>query len=487
MAFDRSTAKPIVATGFKKFDPSTARPAAQFSDQDVSSDSDFLPFAGTSVGAIGQSGAEYLGNTAQAILHPIQTAQGIGNMALGAAQKFVPGTQPQEVYADAVGEFVKNRYKNFDAFRETWKRDPVGVAADAATILTGGGALVGKVGTASKLSTMARVGQGVGRAGQVLDPLTVTLQAAKLPGRALSRGMQATGASAINQLIKPSNRQFAFGKNPGMAVAKEGIVASSLEDLAAKVGQRRQSIGQQIGQAMDIPQVSSQTVNVADSLSPINESIQTLRKNPRTNASAIQRLENLRDDLLGVVVNPDGTETLTRDLTKMKPRQVFELKQMVGDLTKWTENISDDAVANASLKKVYSNLRGSIERVVPGVKSLNERYANLLEAERAAKNQAYASMRRTPFGLPEMILGGPGVVSGRFDAAIMGVLLAQGARAALKSPYIRTQLAQWMQRASPTEVNAFMNRIPGLKTEMTRTAVLAGTGQQRVQNVGNGQ
>src|SRR3990167_10657704 len=57
-----------------------------------------------------RSGGEYIGNTAQAILHPIQTAQGIGNLALGGAQKLIPCSQPQEVYADAFGQVIQQRY-----------------------------------------------------------------------------------------------------------------------------------------------------------------------------------------------------------------------------------------------------------------------------------------------------------------------------------------------------------------------------------------
>ena len=277
-----------------------------------------------------------------------------------------------------------------------------------------------------------------------------------------------------------SNRQFAFGKNPGRAIAQEGIVASSFDDLAIKIWQRRQVVGQQIGAVLDSPAVANQTLNVTNALDPLNQALTTARKNPRTNAVVIQRLENVRDDLLGVVVNSDGTTTLTRNFTRMRPREVLELKQMVGDLTKWTENISDDTLVNGSLKQVYAKLRLHTERVAPGIHPLNERYANLLEAERATRNQAHAVMRQSPFGLSDVILGTAGGVHGGLDTALVGVLLSQGAKAAMRSPYLRTELAKWIQRASPTEVTSFFNRIPGLQGEAMRAGILAGTGQQRV-------
>ena len=98
MAFDRSTAKPVRG----KFDLSTARPLGQ------SESGGLIP----TIQDVLRSGGEYLGNTAQALLHPIQTAQGIGNLAVGGVQKLIPGTQPQEVYADALGDFLKQRYTN---------------------------------------------------------------------------------------------------------------------------------------------------------------------------------------------------------------------------------------------------------------------------------------------------------------------------------------------------------------------------------------
>ena len=445
--------------------------------------SQFLPFAGTSVGAIGRSGGEYLGNLGQAVLHPIQTAKGLVNIGVGTAQKALPGTQPQEIYADAVGDFIKQRYGSFDALRETWKRDPVGVAADAASILTAGGGAVTKIGTVQGLQRTATAGRVATRVAQVIDPLTVTLQAAKVPVGILSRGVEGIASRAINNLIKPTNRQFAFGKNPGRAVAQEGIVASSLDDLAVKIGQRRQVVGQKIGSVLSNPEVANQSVNAANALDPLNQALTVARKNPRTNAAVIQRLENVRDDLLGTVVNPDGTTTVTRDLTKMRPIEVLELKQMVGDLTKWTENLSDDTLVNGSLKQVYAKLRLHIERVAPGIHPLNERYANLLEAERAARNQAHATMRQSPFGLSDVILGTAGGMRGGLDTALVGILLSQGAKAAMRSPYLRTELAKWVQRASPTEVTAFFNRIPGLQGEAMRVGILAGTGQQRVSDL----
>ena len=470
MAFDRSTAKPVRG----KFDISTARPLGQ------SESGGLLP----TIQDVLRSGGEYLGNTAQALLHPIQTAQGIGNLAVGGVQKLIPGTQPQEVYADALGDFLKQRYGSFDAVKETLKRDPVGMMADASMFMTGGAGAVTKIGEISAIPKIVSAGRLASRAGRLADPLVVTSKAAqfagRIPSRVMESSMKGTAAKAINSLIKPTNRQFSYGRNPGLAVAQEGIVASSLEDLVQKTAASRDALGQQIGTALTIPAVAQKRLNVARAIDPITTAITKARQNPRTNAAVIQRLENLRDDLLGVIVNPDGTTTATRNVTAISPLDAFNLKKTIGELTKWTDNLSDDSVINAALKQTYSEVRKTIEQAVPGIKPLNERYSNLLEASNAARNQALAIQRRSQFGITDILAGTIGGIHGGLPTAVVGVLLSQGAKAAIQSPYVRTNLANWMAHATPTEVEAFFNRVPGLKGEIARLGVLAGTGQQRL-------
>jgi hypothetical protein len=67
-----------------------------------------------------------------------QTARSLKNVVFGAAEKLVPGEQSHEKYANAVGQFFADRYGGMDAFKKTLAEDPVGFAADLATVLSGG-------------------------------------------------------------------------------------------------------------------------------------------------------------------------------------------------------------------------------------------------------------------------------------------------------------------------------------------------------------
>ena len=467
MAFDLSTAKPVAPTG--KFDRSTAKPVNL---------AGYLP----TVGDVARSGAEYLGNTVQAIRHPIQTAQGLGNLALGTAQKLVPGQQAQEPYADAVGQFVLQRYGSVDKALDTLKYDPVGVMGDASMLLTGGAGLASRV---PRLATLARA---TGRIGAVLDPLTATTKAVGIASRAVSVPQSRMAGRLMNQLIKPSNRQFSYGRNPGLAVAKEGIVASNHLDLATKVAQRRQQIGTSIGQALQIPPVASKRLNVMTALDPVTEALIHAQKNPRTNASLITRLENLRDDLLGVQLDPTtGQMTPTRNLTSVTPTGAFEFKRELGELTRWTDNLAEDTVVNAALKRSYQTTRRSLEQAVPGIRSLNERYGNLLEAENAARRQAFALERANRPPWMDVVMASAGAGVGGFygrnpQAALAGAMISLGVRRFVESPLVRTGLAAFLQKSSPAEIAALFRKVPGLQSEMMRVGLLAGIGQQRVQD-----
>lgn len=147
---------------------------------------------------------------------PLEVAGDLGRIVLGAAQKFVPGEQDSEKYADAVAQFFADRYGGMDALRDTMAEDPVGFMADASMVLTGGGGIAARTpGVAAKLSQQAakagraplleeqiapvmravragveRAGQVAERGGQLIDPLAMAGRTAA----AATRGAGNVGA-----------------------------------------------------------------------------------------------------------------------------------------------------------------------------------------------------------------------------------------------------------------------------------------------------
>lgn len=162
------------------------------------------------IGNLPRSTFELGKNVASAVLNPIDTIKSVGTIVKGAGAKLAEtalektdlgqtllqkmsdsrvarGLEPlktdetgklqvedtKDLQAiNQVGKFVTDRYGSLDKFKETAIEDPAGVLADLATVLTGTGTVVSKVGTISKVGEVGKVGQTVTKVGQMLEPVT---------------------------------------------------------------------------------------------------------------------------------------------------------------------------------------------------------------------------------------------------------------------------------------------------------------------------
>lgn len=268
----------------------------------------------------------------------------------------------------------------------------------------------------------------------------------------------------VNSLIKPLAKDLSYGKNPGRAVAEEGITASSLDELVIKITERRQQIGQEIGDI--VSNVKGVIVNAVKSINPIDEALATANKSPKTNQALISRLEALKSDLF------DGV-----DLSKMTIEDVFKLKSQVTDLTKFTGNASDDALVNKSLKRIYGSLKDMVNKTAGNLKSksgktiteLNEKYADLSSAEVATKYRDAITQRANIVSLPSNIIGvGSALITSMASGGnVIPTLLAGAGGLAIEkassSPLVKTKIASWLAKASPEEKSRLFKAVPALR------------------------
>lgn len=122
-----------------------------------------------------------------AVMHPLDTAQGVLDVGAGALQKAVPesvkkaidkldwnpqAAQRAETVADAVGQQYKQKYGTMQGFKEALATDPAGVMADASTVLTGGSTVVPKLGrAAAAVDPVVLAARGLGKAADVASPI----------------------------------------------------------------------------------------------------------------------------------------------------------------------------------------------------------------------------------------------------------------------------------------------------------------------------
>jgi hypothetical protein len=135
------------------------------------------------------SAGNLLSGIASAVVHPINTVSSVMDIAAGGLRHALPdsavkaldyfNTPSMQADADkasatasAVGKFYKDRYGGMDNLRDTLATDPVGAAADAATVLSGGAGLAKLGAKVPMLASKApAVAQALDSASQAINPL----------------------------------------------------------------------------------------------------------------------------------------------------------------------------------------------------------------------------------------------------------------------------------------------------------------------------
>ena len=127
----------------------------------------------------------------EAVTSPVQTAKGLLDIGAGTLRNITPkviadlidrydanpeAAQRASDTASQLGQYYKERYGSSEGFKQALASDPVGVAADISTVLSGGGgllkqpaafqtALTGQPGRISQLAAgLSKAGEEIGRA-----------------------------------------------------------------------------------------------------------------------------------------------------------------------------------------------------------------------------------------------------------------------------------------------------------------------------------
>ena len=136
-----------------------------------------------------------IGGVAEAVMSPVKTARSLVDLGAGAIQNALPESlvnaigadKPSQELASNVGQFYKERYGSMPGFKEALATDPAGVAADAASVLTGGSL------AAARVPGMSRLAEGLKRSASAVDPLANVARGAG----AITRGVGSTAAGIL--------------------------------------------------------------------------------------------------------------------------------------------------------------------------------------------------------------------------------------------------------------------------------------------------
>lgn len=126
--------------------PAMAEPKPEPKKEEASG---VLGTVSTAISNVPESAMKFAEDIVYPILHPIQTAESLGSLALGLTQKLIPGEQEQEKYVDALSQGLYDRYGTLENVKKTFMHDPIGMLSDISGIVSGGALLAGKVGKAA--------------------------------------------------------------------------------------------------------------------------------------------------------------------------------------------------------------------------------------------------------------------------------------------------------------------------------------------------
>jgi hypothetical protein len=233
-------APPPAAGGLSFDDLVPASPSSDAPSAPTSSFDYVNPTISKAVSNIPGSAAQFGKNLVQPFLHPIDTAESIKNLGMGVLEKTgILSGKDHEKYADAVGQFVKDRYGSLDKARKTLEEDPVGMAGDVSMLFTGGGSM------AARLPGMAgRIGEVARTVGSTIDPLNAVTPVARAAGNLAGRTASETLGVTTGVGSQPIDIAARAGYEGGQAGEAFRDSVTGRANMADVVDQARDAVAQ---------------------------------------------------------------------------------------------------------------------------------------------------------------------------------------------------------------------------------------------------
>lgn len=308
---------------------------------------------------VGKSAVQFGKNVAQPFLHPVDTADALAGLGSGLIQKGAQAaglkSETDDIEAaDVVGGMLKDRYGSPGKIATTMYEDPVGVAADASALLTGGGGLV-----ASAPGMIGKVGEATRTVGRMVDPLSVPIQGAKLAGHGAAELIGGLGTHTGAESLRTAARSGAESGPAGQAFRDNMRGTAPMEETVQVAQQALGKIRQERGQAYRsgmIPVANDKTVLNFNDIDNALANVATVKSfkgqniSPKTQDIRLEIGEAIRD---WKTLNPAEFHTA---------EGLDALKQKIGDIREGTER---GTPARVVADQAYNAIKQTIVKQAP--------------------------------------------------------------------------------------------------------------------------
>lgn len=483
----------------------TEKPTIQTPEKGVFTGREESPFQFTSddgaiktiVKTIGNTPSSLIGlgkNVYEAVSHPVDTVKSVVDVTKGAGAKvgqtFLEDTDigqallrgakdkgvdlpidangkiktkdtPELEKFNQVANFFKDRYGSVDKFKETAVEDPAGVLADLASIFTGGGSAITKVGELSKASKVADIGNALSKVGEAVEPVNTTANVVKKTQSAIvnsTAGKIVSDISPTSYKVQQGQVAKALELTPGDLssinkktgndvtdyIINNNLIKDSPEEIANALNDKRKA-------TMD--EVRGEIKNVKAVYSP--EQVPNLKKGLDVILQGIKDVPGLEKEAADVQSLAQKTSYTLSDVQKAK-----ELMDEHSNIYSKMGDVKSSSQAKG-LDNIRKNLKGFIEDEVElntngqvSIKNLNNDVQTTYAIEDAIKNRAMKGMSRQHLSAFDALIG----VGGYSINPLLGVGLVVGKKI-LESPTARLTIAKTLNKLSPSRAAKFAKEI----------------------------
>jgi hypothetical protein len=400
----------------------------------------------------------------QPILHPIDTANALGDIAGGVAAKVGIGDHDQAA-ADQLGEFFAKRYGGWDAVKRTMAEDPVGFLSDVGTVLSGGSLAGARAGGLA--GTAARV---AGRVGNVVDPIALAGSGAAMATRGVGRAA-AEALGVTTGVGGAPIREMAAAGRAGGAVQDAAIGAmrgnTPLDDITddarGALSEMRHDRNSQYQADIANVRADNQTLSFRRPFQEIGRATNELTYRGAVKDTAAMNAVNEARDLIREFRNdrnlhtPAGFDTLKQRLDEIRAKQPdgSRAQTLVGKISDSVRDTARDASTD------YARALSSYSADTQQIKSLEKEFSLKPGShDNTALRKLLSSLRQnvnTNFGRREQMLDQLNQRRPTLKPAVAGATMAPVAPVGLQrvlagaSLIGANALSPWMLAALPAQ------------------------------------
>jgi hypothetical protein len=382
-------------------------------------------------------------NVVGAITQPIQTLKGIGNLALGIAEKATDGVQSHEKYADALGDYYSNKYGSKDAFLKELQNNPASILSDISMFVTGGASGAAKVASLSKLGTKVSAGlEQVAKAGTAIDPLnlaanTTMYGASKVIPKTVAP-MMYESAAKWSTTLKPEERaaitETALKNQIPLDYSGLGKVQSKLTDL---------------GDKMDNLITNATDQNIKIPATKVLESLKDVKK--QSGGFKIEAAQDIKE--INNIEKQFKTYLKQNKITSVTPQQLQEFKADAYKRIDFGRAPEKPSLAKEeAYRAMAGSARQSLEEFMPELRGINAQYGALRELQPNLQRAVGRIENRDLMGLGATAKTGAGGALGGIPGAVIGF-----GQSLLDSPKIKGKAALELYKKQNQGLGMFLD------------------------------